>query len=60
MIQNIKRALKNKKNKKTNNQTKKWAKTLMVTSSEKIYKWKMSIQKDTPHHMSSGKGKSKK
>ena len=47
-------------NKKTNNLLKKWAKDFKDISPKKIYRWQISIWKDAPHYMSSGKCKLKK
>ena len=45
--------------KKTNNLIKNGPKTLTDTSPKKIYRWQISISKDVPYHMSSGKCKLK-
>jgi len=44
---------------KQTTQFKNWPKILADTSPKKIYRWKVGIRKDAPHHMSSGKCKFK-
>ena len=46
-------------NKKTNNPVRKWAKILTDTSPKKIHRWQISIEKEAPHQLSSGKCKLK-
>lgn len=50
--------IKRNSNKKTS-QFKNWLKILADTSPKKVYRWKVSVREDAPHHMSSGKCKLK-
>ena len=58
LLSKIYKELSKLSNKKTT-QFKNWLKILADTSPKKVYRWKVSVREDAPHHMSSGKCKLK-